>query len=188
MPDRMISILQGAPSSSATAAATYGRRRTNRSACSTATCDTCRGGSCGSTGASSTCCPPRRSSTTRRSFFLVEPTGTIYRNPAMSLIRRREVADGMREHLELHNHGMRAGRARDDAAVRRRLRRPVRGQGRAGQARQALPARATATADARLPARRLPPGDVHPRRRRVPHRRVADLPARPGAAARSGRA
>jgi glycogen debranching enzyme len=39
-------------------------------------------------------------------FFLIEPTGTIYRNPAMSLIRRRQVADGMREHLELHNHGM----------------------------------------------------------------------------------
>ena len=39
-------------------------------------------------------------------FFLVEPTGTIYRNPAMSLIRRRQVADGLREHLELHNHGL----------------------------------------------------------------------------------
>ncbi len=38
-------------------------------------------------------------------FFLVEPTGTIYRNPAVSLIRRRQVADGMREHLELYNHG-----------------------------------------------------------------------------------
>jgi glycogen debranching enzyme len=40
-------------------------------------------------------------------FFLVEPTGTIYRNPAMSLIRRREVSEGMHEHLELHNHGLR---------------------------------------------------------------------------------
>jgi glycogen debranching enzyme len=40
-------------------------------------------------------------------FYLVEPTGTVYRNPAMSLIRRREVADGMREHLELTNHGLR---------------------------------------------------------------------------------
>jgi glycogen debranching enzyme len=40
-------------------------------------------------------------------FFLVEPTGTIYRNPAVSLVRRREVADGMREHLELHNHSQR---------------------------------------------------------------------------------
>jgi glycogen debranching enzyme len=39
-------------------------------------------------------------------FYLVEPTGTIYRNPAMSLIRRREVADGLREHLELTNHGL----------------------------------------------------------------------------------
>ncbi len=39
-------------------------------------------------------------------FYLVEPTGTIYRNPAISLIRRREVADGMREHLELINHGL----------------------------------------------------------------------------------
>ena len=39
-------------------------------------------------------------------FFLVEPTGTIYRNPAVSLIRRRQVADGMREHLELYNHGL----------------------------------------------------------------------------------
>jgi glycogen debranching enzyme len=39
-------------------------------------------------------------------FYLVEPTGTVYRNPAMSLIRRREVADGMREQLELINHGL----------------------------------------------------------------------------------
>src|SRR5688500_5594415 len=39
-------------------------------------------------------------------FFLIEPTGTIYRNPAMSLIRRRQVADGLRERLELHNHGL----------------------------------------------------------------------------------
>jgi glycogen debranching enzyme len=39
-------------------------------------------------------------------FYLVEPTGTVYRNPAMSFIRRREVADGIREHLELHNHGL----------------------------------------------------------------------------------
>lgn len=39
-------------------------------------------------------------------FFLVEPTGTIYRNPVISLVRRREVAQGMREHLELHNHGL----------------------------------------------------------------------------------
>jgi glycogen debranching enzyme len=39
-------------------------------------------------------------------FYLVEPTGTVYRNPAMSLTRRREVGDGMREHLDLTNHGL----------------------------------------------------------------------------------
>ena len=38
-------------------------------------------------------------------FYLVEPTRSVYRNPAMSLIRRREVGDGIREHLELINHG-----------------------------------------------------------------------------------
>ncbi|MDT5026886.1 MAG: hypothetical protein QOE61_3312 [Micromonosporaceae bacterium] len=39
-------------------------------------------------------------------FYLIEPTGTIYRNPALSLMRRRQVADGMRERLELQNHGL----------------------------------------------------------------------------------
>ncbi|HEU4420960.1 MAG TPA: glycogen debranching N-terminal domain-containing protein [Pilimelia sp.] len=39
-------------------------------------------------------------------FFLVEPTGTIYRNPSLSVIRRREVARGMRESLEIQNHGI----------------------------------------------------------------------------------
>jgi glycogen debranching enzyme len=39
-------------------------------------------------------------------FYLIEPTGTIYRNPALSLVRRRQVAEGMRERLELHNHGL----------------------------------------------------------------------------------
>jgi len=38
-------------------------------------------------------------------FFLVEPTGTIYRNPSLSVIRRREVARGFREEIELQNHG-----------------------------------------------------------------------------------
>jgi glycogen debranching enzyme len=37
-------------------------------------------------------------------FCLVEPTGTIYRNPSVSLIRRRHIGDGMQEWLELTNH------------------------------------------------------------------------------------
>jgi glycogen debranching enzyme len=40
-------------------------------------------------------------------FFLIEPTGTIYRNPSLSLVRRRHVGDGMQEQLELTNHGIR---------------------------------------------------------------------------------
>ncbi len=40
-------------------------------------------------------------------FFLVEPTGTIYRNPSLSLVRHRHVGDGMQEQLELTNHGIR---------------------------------------------------------------------------------
>jgi glycogen debranching enzyme len=38
-------------------------------------------------------------------FFLIEPTGTMYRNPTVSLLRRRHVGDGMRETLQLTNHG-----------------------------------------------------------------------------------
>jgi glycogen debranching enzyme len=38
-------------------------------------------------------------------FYLVEPTGTVYRNPTVSLIRRRHVGAGMVERLEVTNHG-----------------------------------------------------------------------------------
>jgi glycogen debranching enzyme len=37
-------------------------------------------------------------------FFLVPPTGTIYRNPYLSLIRRRFVGDGFHEDIALLNH------------------------------------------------------------------------------------
>src|SRR6266545_4872240 len=40
-------------------------------------------------------------------FFLIEPTGTIYRNPTLSLVRHRHVGDGMQELLDLTNHGTR---------------------------------------------------------------------------------
>jgi len=39
-------------------------------------------------------------------FFLVEPTGTIYRNPSVSLLRRRHVGEGMQERLEVTNHSV----------------------------------------------------------------------------------
>jgi glycogen debranching enzyme len=37
-------------------------------------------------------------------FFLVEPTGTVYRNPSVALIRRRHVGDGMQEQIQVDNH------------------------------------------------------------------------------------
>jgi glycogen debranching enzyme len=38
-------------------------------------------------------------------FFLIEPAGTVYRNPSVSVIRRRQVASGLREVLTVQNHG-----------------------------------------------------------------------------------
>ncbi|MET8352682.1 glycogen debranching N-terminal domain-containing protein [Micromonospora sp. NPDC005206] len=38
-------------------------------------------------------------------FFLIEPTGTIYRNPSLSVTRRRAVATGMQERITVHNFG-----------------------------------------------------------------------------------
>src|SRR6185503_5686149 len=39
-------------------------------------------------------------------FFLAVPTGTVYRSPTVSLLRRRHVGDGMQECLELANHSV----------------------------------------------------------------------------------
>jgi glycogen debranching enzyme len=39
-------------------------------------------------------------------FFLVEPTGTVYKNPSVSLVRRRHVGDGMQEGLQLTNNSV----------------------------------------------------------------------------------
>lgn len=39
-------------------------------------------------------------------FFLVAPTGSVYRSSAVVMIRRRHVGEGMQEQLELDNHGV----------------------------------------------------------------------------------
>jgi hypothetical protein len=38
-------------------------------------------------------------------FFLYPPTGTIYENPYLSVIRKRKVGDGFHEDVTLFNHG-----------------------------------------------------------------------------------
>src|SRR5690606_28426371 len=42
----------------------------------------------------------------RAVFFLVEATSSVYRDPSLSLIRRRQIIDGLDAHLELQNHGV----------------------------------------------------------------------------------
>jgi len=39
-------------------------------------------------------------------FFLYPPTGTIYKNPVLSVIRRRTVGDAVHEDIVVLNHGM----------------------------------------------------------------------------------
>lgn len=38
-------------------------------------------------------------------FFLIESAGTVYRNPCVSVVRRRQVASGLQEAITVHNHG-----------------------------------------------------------------------------------
>jgi glycogen debranching enzyme len=38
-------------------------------------------------------------------FFLIEPAGTVYRNPSVSVVRRRQVACGLLESVTVQNHG-----------------------------------------------------------------------------------
>ena len=40
--------------------------------------------------------------------YLTEPTGTVYRNPTVSVLRRQHVSDGLHECLEVVNHGRKA--------------------------------------------------------------------------------
>ena len=64
-------------------------------------------------------------------FFLVPGTGTVYVDSKLSVIRHRTVGNGFREQLTFLNHDARAGRSGDSDRRRLRLRRSVRGQGRA---------------------------------------------------------
>ena len=64
-------------------------------------------------------------------FFLVPGTGTVYVDAKLSVIRQRAVGDGFHEELTILNHDDEAGRPQVRIEAAQRLRRPVRGQGRA---------------------------------------------------------
>ena len=93
-------------------------------------------------------------------FFLVPGTGTVYVDSKLSVIRQRAVGDGFHEELTILNHDEQPVdlTVRIDAGVR--LRRPVRGQGRAREEGHVLDAGRGRHARARLPAR-----DLHARDR-----------------------
>ncbi len=88
-------------------------------------------------------------------FFLVPGGGTVYVDAKLSVIRQREVADGFHEELRVLEPREQAGRAHHQDRRGQRLRRPVRGQGRAEEEGQ-LPRRD----HRREPRARLPPRDV----------------------------
>ena len=64
-------------------------------------------------------------------FFLVPGTGTVYVDAKLSVIRQRAVGDGFHEELTILNHDDKPVDLDGSHRRRLRLRRPVRGQGRA---------------------------------------------------------
>ena len=93
-------------------------------------------------------------------FFLVPGTGTVYIDAKLSVIRRRAVGDGFHEELTVLNHADQPVDAHGADRGRLRLRRPVRGQGRAEEEGQATPPGSRRAARARLRARDVPARDV----------------------------
>ena len=86
-------------------------------------------------------------------FFLVPGTGTVYIDAKLSVIRQRAVGNGFHEELTILNHDEKPVDLDGPDRRRLRLRRPLRGQGRAREEGHVLRARRARAAAARLPAR-----------------------------------
>ena len=74
-------------------------------------------------------------------FFLVPGTGTVYIDAKLSVIRRRAVGNGFHEELTILNHADEPVDLTRPPRGGLRLRRPVRGQGRAQEEGHVLRAR-----------------------------------------------
>ena len=115
------------------------------------------------TASASTPSPPTTSSTSRPASSSCPATGTVYIDAKLSVIRERAVGDGFHEELTILNHGDEPVDLTVRIEAAQRLRRPVRGQGRAGEAGHVR------HADRGRPARpRLRARDVQARDRRSP--------------------
>ena len=92
-------------------------------------------------------------------FFLVPATGTVYIDPKLSVIRQRAVGLGFHEELTIISHSAEPADLTIRIEAASRLRRPVRGQGRAPEAGHVRHQGRRPVAGARLPARDVPARD-----------------------------
>ena len=92
-------------------------------------------------------------------FFLVPGTGTVYIDAKLSVIRQRAVANGFDEKLTILNHDEKPVDSHSSHRGWERLRRPVRGQGRARKEGQLLESGAGRPSGALLPARDVQESD-----------------------------
>ena len=94
-------------------------------------------------------------------FFLVPGMGTVYIDAKLSVIRRRAVGGGFHEELTILNHDDEACPPHGSARCGLRLRRSVRGQGRAEEERQVLRQGHEQPPRARVRAEDVPARNVH---------------------------
>ena len=92
-------------------------------------------------------------------FFLVPATGTVYIDPKLSVIRQRAVGLGFHEELTILSHSAEPADLTIRIEAASRLRRPVRGQGRAPEAGHLRHPCRRRVAGPRLPARDVPARD-----------------------------
>ena len=114
-------------------------------------------------------------------FFLVPGTGTVYVDAKLSVIRQRAVGGGFHEEITVLNHAEKARGPRDADRGRRRLRGPVRGQGRAEEEGRVLLGASTTAPRARLPARDVGARDLDLGDGAGDRRARADVPGSPRA-------
>ncbi len=117
-------------------------------------------------------------------FFLVPATGTVYIDPKLSVIRQRAVGGGFHEELTVISHSAEDADLTIRVDADERLRRPVRGQGRAPQARHLRHAGRGRHPGAGLPARDVRARDQDLRLRQGRRRRARLHVQRPPAGAR----
>ena len=117
-------------------------------------------------------------------FFLVPGTGTVYIDAKLSVIRERSVGDGFHEELTILNHENEPVELDGPDRRGQRLRRPVRGEGRAQEGRRLRVADRGRPAAPPVHPRDVQARDGHLRLGTGQHRRGRPDLRRPGRAAR----